>query len=75
MITAEEIKDILTKKFLDAQIVVTDLTGTNDHYEVRMMWPGFQGKGLIEQHQMVNRALKDRLEDGSIHALSIRTMV
>jgi len=75
MITSEQIQEILALKFPKSEIIVTDMTGTKDHYEVRVEWPGFEGKSLIEQHQLVNGALKDRLDDGSIHALSIKTQI
>lgn len=75
MITTQEIEFILQNKFPDAVLSVVDLTGTSDHFEVRMSWQGFKGKGLIEQHQLVNQALTDPLESGSIHALKIKTMV
>ena len=74
MITVEEIKSILLPRFPGAEINVEDLTGTFDHFEVRVVSPHFQGKGLIEQHQMVNQALAGPLEDGRIHALKIKTM-
>ena len=74
MMTAEEIKSILETRFLGAEINVEDLTGTFDHFEVRVIALDFQGKGLIEQHQMVNQALAGPLEDGRIHALKIKTM-
>ena len=73
MTTPEAIEAILSVKFPDAVVGVIDLTGTQDHFEVRMTWSGFKGKGLIEQHQCINQALQAQLEDGSIHALKIKT--
>ena len=73
MMTAEEIHSLLTKQFDGAEVTVEDLTGTNDHFQVTVMWAGFRGKGLIEQHQMVNKVLANPLEDGRIHALKIKT--
>ena len=72
--TAEEIKTILIEKLPGADVHAEDLTGTFDHFEVRVAWTGFQGKGLIEQHQIINRILSGPLEDGRIHALEIKTM-
>lgn len=74
MISAEEVKDILTETFSDGEVQVVDMTGTSDHFEVLVIWKGFEGKSLIEQHQMINRALKERIDDGSVHALKIKTM-
>lgn len=73
MIEPEQIQTILVGQLPGAEITVEDLTGTRDHFEVKVLWEGFKGKGLIEQHQMINRALAFQLEDGSIHALKIKT--
>ncbi|MDP3920256.1 MAG: BolA family protein [Candidatus Omnitrophota bacterium] len=58
-----------------AQVEVSDLTGTMDHFEARVVWTEFKGKSLVEQHQLVNRALAAPLEDGRIHALKMRTII
>lgn len=73
MMEPEEIQKILLRKMAGAEVTVQDLTGTRDHFEVVVLWTGFQGKNLIAQHQMVNQALSEALEDGRIHALKIKT--
>lgn len=75
MFSTGEIESILSQALPGSVAMAVDLTGTADHFEVRVSWPGFQGKSLIEQHQIVNRALKLPLEDGRIHALKIKTVV
>ena len=75
MITPEQIKEILEQKLKGADISVEDMTGTSDHFEARVTWEVFRGKGLIEQHQLVNQALSGPLEDGRIHALKIKTLI
>jgi len=75
MIELEQVKEILTQKIPGAQIEVYDMTGTQDHIDVRIAWSGFEGKSLIEQHRVVNQALHDQIKDGSIHALSIKTKI
>ena len=73
MITPEEIHEALVKKLPGSEVTVQDMTGTRDHFEVVVMWSGFNGKSLIEQHKSVNEALAGQLEDGRIHALKIKT--
>ncbi len=75
MTTPDEIKAILGQKLKGAQITVEDMTGTFDHFQVDVSWTGFQGKGLIEQHKIINSSLQDMLEDGRIHALKIKTHI
>ena len=50
-----------------------DLTGGGDHWQVIIVSAAFDGKGLLEQHRMVNEVLKEPLADQRIHALSLKT--
>lgn len=75
MITTNELTDILTAGLPEATIAVEDLTGTMDHFEVRVLWSGFEGMNLVQQHQVVNRILSEPLNDDRIHALTIKTMI
>jgi len=54
----------------DADVVLKDLTGTQDHWEAVIVSSAFEGKSLIERHRMVNRALAEELK-GPIHALTL----
>ena len=74
MVDPEVIQKILSERLIGAEVTVEDMTGTRDHFQVQVLWDGFRGKGLIQQHQIVNRALSAQLEDGSIHALKIKTI-
>lgn len=54
-------------------IETQDLTGGGDHWQVVIVSPAFEGKGLVEQHQLVYAALKDEMGDQRIHALALKT--
>lgn len=73
MISPEEIKKTVTKALPVTVIETQDLTGGGDHWQLIIVSPAFEGKGLIEQHRMVNEALKEPMEDQRIHALSLKT--
>ena len=73
MITPEEIKSSLAKAMPVSLVETQDLTGGGDHWQVIIVSPAFEGKGLIEQHRMVNEALKEPMADQRIHALSLKT--
>ena len=72
MTLAEEIQALVSKRVLGAEVTVQDLTGGGDHFEVVVLSAVFKGKALIEQHQMVHRALEP-LRD-RIHAVKIKTL-
>jgi stress-induced morphogen len=68
--------DLLTKKlmetFPDAKIKATDMTGGGDHWQVVIESTQFAGKSLVEQHQLVYKALGEWMKK-EIHALALTT--
>ena len=73
MITPEEIKQTLSKALPVTLVETQDLTGGGDHWQVIIVSSAFEGKGLVEQHRIVNEALKEPLADQRIHALALKT--
>ena len=73
MITPDEIKTTLANALPVSLVETQDLTGGGDHWQVIIVSPAFEGKGLIKQHRMVNEVLKEPLADQRIHALSLKT--
>lgn len=72
MMEPDRIRAILAGALPGAEVEVKDLTGTKDHFEATVIAPQFEGKSLIEQHQMVYRALGDSMKS-DIHALALKT--
>ena len=72
MMNEAELRDLIVAHFDQADVTVTDMTGTMDHYEVEVISPAFAGKSLIEQHKMVHAAVGAHLTT-TIHALKIKT--
>lgn len=70
--TPNEVKSLIEDGIPGATATVSDMTGTGDHFQADVVAPAFQGKSKIEQHQMVYRALGDRV-GGPIHALKLST--
>jgi acid stress-induced BolA-like protein IbaG/YrbA len=65
----KEIKDMI-EGGLPGSIVSVEGDGT--HFEAIVVYSGFEGKGLLERHQMVYSALGDAMRE-RIHALSLKT--
>jgi len=72
MMEPSDVERLLEAAFPDGQIELVDLTGTKDHYQARVVSNAFEGKSLIEQHQLVYRALGNAMS-GPIHALALKT--
>jgi acid stress-induced BolA-like protein IbaG/YrbA len=50
-----------------------EVKGDGHHFEAVIVSPAFRGKPKVQQHQLVYRALGDRMRE-EIHALSMRTL-
>ena len=79
--TIEEIKQKLINAFPGSKIELINTSsmhiGHNArgyHLKTEIKYKGFEGLSLIQQHRLVQKALKDEL-NGVIHALSIKTKV
>ncbi len=70
----EAIRARLLDAFPGARVDVTDLTGTQDHFQAVVVASQFGGKSRVDQHKMVYAALGE-LMDGAIHALALTTRV
>jgi stress-induced morphogen len=72
MPSPDTIKARLLAAFPDARVEVTDLTGTEDHFQAVVVTPAFDGRSRVDQHKMVYAALGE-LMAGPIHALALTT--
>ena len=72
MITSETLAAYIRKAMPDAQVSVTDRTGTMDHLAVRIVSGAFKGKQLLDRHRMIYQALDEPMKDGRIHALELK---
>lgn len=72
MVTPDEVRRLLLAEFPGADIEIVDLTGTQDHYQARIVSAAFEQKTPIEQHRMVYAALGSMIH-GPIHALALKT--
>ena len=68
---AEAIADKIRAALPDARVELTDLTGTEDHWQATVISSAFAGKSLIERHRMVMAALAVEMK-GPIHALTLQ---
>lgn len=70
MVTPEDIKTYIENGM---QCEHVQVAGDGQHFEAIIVSPAFQGKSMIQQHQIVYQALGDRMRE-EIHALSMKTL-
>jgi acid stress-induced BolA-like protein IbaG/YrbA len=66
----EEVRSLIADALPGAEVEVID-EGGGDHLRAIVSAPQFEGLSRIEQHRLVKAAVQERMDDGSIHALSI----
>jgi stress-induced morphogen len=74
-ISNDEVRLMIEASLPGAQVEVVDETGTQDHLRATVSASQFEGLSRIEQHKLVKKSVQARFDDGSIHALSIKTSV
>ena len=70
MVTAESIKQSIAAGLDCAHV---EVAGDGHHWEAVIVSAAFQGKNNVQQHQLVYRALGNRMRE-EIHALSMKTL-
>ena len=68
--TPQQVRDYISQNLHCEHI---DVQGDGSHFEAVIVSPEFEGKRLIARHQLVYKALGDRMK-AEIHALSMRTL-
>jgi stress-induced morphogen len=68
-----EIKAMIETALPGAEVEVADETGNGDHLRATVAAPQFAGLSRLDQHRLVKAAVKERFDDGQIHALSLKT--
>jgi stress-induced morphogen len=68
----DQLEEMLRAGFPDAEIILRDLAGDNDHWSAEIVSEIFRGKSKVAQHQLVYAALKGTM-GGQLHALALTT--
>ena len=68
-----ELKTMIEAALPGAEVEVSDEDGGGQHLRAVVTAPQFEGLSRIDQHRLVKAAVKERFDDGTIHALSVKT--
>jgi stress-induced morphogen len=72
--TAEEITSRIKTAIPDAEILLEDMAGDDDHWKVTVTSTAFAGLNRVAQHRLVNGAFGADLGT-KLHALAVVTVV
>ncbi len=70
---SKEIEEMIGQALPGSRVEVRDYTGGGDHFEALVVSPAFEGKTLVERHQLVYGALGDAMRV-RVHALTLKTL-
>lgn len=73
LLTAEMMTDLIRRSLADAVVSAEDVRGDGAHFAVTVTSKEFDGLSRIEQHRKVYAALAGHVDDGSLHAIQIKT--
>ncbi|MCT7949950.1 BolA/IbaG family iron-sulfur metabolism protein [Ancylothrix sp. C2] len=71
MVKPDQVEAMIKEQLPDAQIQV--YTNDGEHYEAVVISAQFEGKNLVQQHQMVYAAVREAMDSNAIHALALKT--
>ena len=72
MMPIEELRGMLVAAFPEGEVDLSSPMNDDNHFQLKIVSPDFQGKSMVEQHQMVYKALGDSMRE-AVHALAIKT--
>ena len=70
MVTPEQVRNYIAEGLACEHL---EVSGDGHHFEAVIVSAEFRGKNRVQQHQVVYRALGDRMK-AEIHALSMQTL-
>jgi len=69
----KEIRNLIKEAIPDAEVIIQDLAGDENHYSATIKSKIFTGKSKIDQHKLVYKALKGKMGN-ELHALALNTV-
>jgi stress-induced morphogen len=72
-VDVSELKEMIEAALPGAAVEVSDEDGGGQHLRAVVTAPQFEGLSRIDQHRLVKAAIKSRFDDGTVHALSVKT--
>ncbi|MGN6815929.1 MAG: BolA/IbaG family iron-sulfur metabolism protein, partial [Solirubrobacterales bacterium] len=70
-----ELKAMIEAALPGAEVEVRDEDDSGHHLLAEVKASQFEGLSRLDQHRLVKAAVKARFDDGTIHALSVKTSV
>lgn len=73
MLSVQDVKARIEAAFPGSVVEVADPRGSSNYFEALVISEAFAGMPRIKRHRTVNALFAAELQDGTVHALSLRT--
>jgi acid stress-induced BolA-like protein IbaG/YrbA len=73
MIRPDQVEALIKQELPESEVILEDLTGTQDHYQATIVSAAFDGLSLVKQHQLVYKSVNAVMASGELHALALKT--
>jgi acid stress-induced BolA-like protein IbaG/YrbA len=74
MVTEEWMSEEVLKVVPDADVEVSDLHGSGDHFHVRVISPSYEGVRPLQRQKPILNHFKPHIASNVVHALDLRCM-
>lgn len=71
MVSPDRVEAMIKAELPDALVYAQSSDG--EHYEVTVVSSQFEGKRLVQQHQLVYGAVRQAIDTNVLHALALKT--
>ena len=71
MVSPDQVEAMIKAQLPDALVYAQSSDG--EHYEVTVVSSQFEGKRLVQQHQLVYGTVRQAMDTNAIHALALKT--
>lgn len=66
----EEVKQLLANHLVDCAI---EVSGDGRHFDITVVGDIFEGLNAVKKQQLVYAALNEKIADGAVHAVNMKT--
>ena len=74
MVTSDWMTNEILKVVPDAEVEVSDLHGSGDHFHVRVISQSFEGVMPLQRQKPILNHFKQFISDNTVHALDLKCM-
>lgn len=72
MMPIDDLRALVEGAFPDDEIHLSSPMNDDNHFQLVVVSPRFEGMSMVQQHQMVYQALGDSMKE-AVHALAMQT--